>query len=142
MAITLVRNNVRPLEGAIVRGYELGGAAQVGDAVYINASDVAIKGQGNANATVRARGVIVAGAGVLPGTSYVTGQTVAVCVFGPIAGFTGMDVTNSVYVDATTAGAVTQTAPSAGGTFVFSIGYPLRTDVLFIAPQETDPGSN
>jgi hypothetical protein len=143
MALTLsVRANVRPLNGAVVRQYEAGGAVQVGDSVYIDANDKVQKARGDSNNTVRGRGVVVAGEGVPPGTSYASGQMVAVCVLGPISGFTGMDPKLSVYVDTATAGAVTQTKPTAGGTFALSIGYPLRSDVLMVAPQMTDPTSN
>lgn len=143
MALTISDvKRVRPLDGAIVRDYELASAAAVGDVVYINSSDLAAKARTNAAATARGLGVVVAGEGHLPGTSFSAGQTVSVVVMGPVSGVTGMDLTLPVYVSSATAGAMTQTAPSGANTWTQVIGYPLRTDVLMVHPQNTAPTSN
>lgn len=139
MALTLTRNNVRPLDGAIVRNYVVGGSVSVqsGDQVYVDSSDTVQLARGNATGTAKAFGFVVGGEN--NGTSFAPGQTVAVCVKGPIAGFTGMDNTKRVYTSTATAGASTQTTPTGTGNFVNVSGYPIRTDVLMVDPQMTEP---
>lgn len=143
MALTLTQKNVRPLNGAIVRGYTVGGeehTVEIGEQVYIDANDMVQLARTNAAATAFARGFVVACEnGQL---AAVTGGTVSVCVSGPIAGFTGMDLTKLVYTSSATAGASTQTAPSGAATWTNAMGYPLRSDVLMVAPVTAEPSSN
>lgn len=138
MALTLARLNVRPLNGSIVRPYTLAAAGNIGDWVYANASDKVALARGNAIGTVYAIGMIVSIEGYMPGTAGVAEQTVGVCVFGPVAGFTGMDtITPLVYIDAAVAGVGTQTAPTGGSNRVYAGGRAIRSDILFINPQMT-----
>jgi hypothetical protein len=138
MALTLVRLNVRPLNGAIVRPYTLASAGNIGDWVYPTAADKVAPARGNAIGTVYAIGIIVSIEGYMPGTAAVAEQTVGVCVFGPVSGFTGMDPVNPfVFIDAAVAGVGTQTAPTGGSNRVYAGGRAIRGDILFVCPQMT-----
>jgi len=134
------RKNVRPLNGALVRPYEAGAAVQQGDFVYVNfASDRVLPARANADGTTYAIGVVVSIEGHMPGTSAQAGQTVGVCVSGPVAGFVGMDgATGIVWLSAATAGAVTQTKPTGVTNRVFAVGRAIRSDVLMVGPQNTE----
>lgn len=138
MALTLSdRKAVRFLPGAIIRTYEVGATVQFGEAVALDANGKVVPAKTNAASTSRAIGVVVAGENFLAGTSYAAGMSVSVCVLGPIAGFTGMDVAKPVWVSAATGGESTQTEPSGAGKWSFAVGYPIATNVLFVAPQTT-----
>jgi hypothetical protein len=143
MALTISDiKNVRPLPGALVRTGTLLAAAELGEIVYIDSNDKVVKARANAAGTTRAIGIIVAGSGSFPGSTFAAGQEVGVCVLGPVAGITGMDPSLPVFVSSGTAGDMTQTAPSGAGTWTHAIGYPLRSDVLFINPQAHAAVSN
>jgi hypothetical protein len=139
MALTVTKLQVAPLPGAIVRTLRLGEAASAGQAVYPNASSAYLKA--DADAAGKFRGVavlIVDNQGQYNTTGdYASGDDVSAVVFGPVAGFSGMDPTKSVWVD-TTAGGFTQTKPAGGGIFASPIGYPLSDSVLMINPQPFD----
>jgi hypothetical protein len=49
----------------------------------------------------------------------------------------GLTVGSPIYVDATTAGAITQTAPSGTGKIVQRIGFALTAEVVFFNPSGT-----
>lgn len=142
MALTLSdRKQVRPLNGALVRPFTTAEECKLGQAVYINADGkVAPADAGDTAITAQGRGIIVSGEGILPTETIPANSAVGVVVFGPVAGFSGMDETALVYVDATTAGNFTQTEPAAG--YSMSMGYPLSADVLMVLPQSTSPASN
>ncbi len=92
MALTLSdRKLIRALNGAIVRPYVAASAVSVGDWVYVDSADLVVKARANAVGTTYAIGMVTGIDGYMPGTVAVAGQTVAVCEFGPVAGFTGMD---------------------------------------------------
>lgn len=139
MALTLSdRKQVRPLgnAGTIVRNYTAASTVQLGEAVYVNASDKVAPARSNAAGTTYAIGIVVSIEG--GGTSAAAEQTVGVCVFGPVSGFSGMNpAAPYVYVSSGTAGVFTQTAPTGGTNFVYSIARAIRSDILFIDPQNT-----
>lgn len=137
MALTLSdRKQVRPLPGAIVRHYPAASTVQLGEAVYVNASDKVAPARANAAGTTYAIGIVVSIEG--GNTSAAAEQEVGVCVFGPVTGFSGMTpATPYTYVSSGTAGVFTQTAPTGGTNFVYTIGRAIRTDILFIQPQNT-----
>jgi len=135
MALTLTRLNVRPLNGSIVRPYVAASAVSVGDWVALDVNDKVVKARANAVGTTYAIGMVVSIEGYMPGTDAAAEQTVGVCVFGPVAGFTGMNaVLPLVYLSAATAGASTQTLPTGGTNFVYMPARAIRSDVLFICP--------
>lgn len=134
------RKNVRPLNGAVVRPYEAGAAVQQGDFVYVNhTTDKVFPARANGDSTTYAIGVVVSVEGYMPGTSAVAGQTVGVCIAGPVAGFVEMDAASGiVWLSAATAGAVTQTKPTDASNRVYAVGRAIRSDVLMVAPQATE----
>lgn len=139
MALTVTKTQVRALPGAITRTVTLGEAASAGQGVYPNASSAYLKA--DADAAGKYRGVAVLandsqGQGNTSG-DFANGSDVTAILFGPVAGFSGMDPTKSVWVD-TTAGGFTQTKPSGGGVFASPIGYPIDANTLFISPQPFD----
>jgi len=139
MTLTVTKLQVAPLPGALVRTLKLGEAASAGQGVYPDASSNYLKA--DADAAGKYRGVcilIVDNQGQYNTTGdYANGDNVSAVFFGPIAGFSGMDPTKSVWVD-TTAGGFTQTKPSGGGVFASPIGYPLDANTLMVSPQPFD----
>jgi hypothetical protein len=137
MALTLSnRVLVRPLNGAIVHQYVAASAVQLGEWVYCNASDQVAPARSNAAGTTYAIGIVVSIEGGL--STAAAGQAVGVCIQGPVAGFTGMTpATPYVYVSQTTAGVGTQTIPTGGANFVYTGGRAIRSDILFVQPQNT-----
>jgi len=139
MALTVTKLQVRPLPGAIVRTLTLGEAASAGHGVYPNASSAYLKADADAAGKYRGVAILVNDSQGNGNTSgdFANGSDVSAVVFGPIAGFSGMDPTKSVWVD-TTAGGFTQTKPSGGGVFASPIGYPLTDSILMVSPQPFD----
>lgn len=139
MALTVTAAQVKPLAGAIVRTVTLGEAATAGQAVYPNASGAYLKADADAAGKYRGTGILIADSQgqFNTGASYASGSDVSMVCFGPVAGFSGMDPTKSVWVDVT-AGGFTQTKPSGGGVFASPIGYPLDANTLFVSPQPFD----
>lgn len=133
MALTKDVNKVRPLQGAIVKKHTAGGAGSIGDWVYVDANDDVQAAQGDAAGTVEAIGMVVSvsGQAVNPRTTFVAGDTLGVCVFGPVTGFSGMTQGGDVYVSAAAAGASTQTAPGVG-EFVKVAGRAVTSEELFV----------
>jgi hypothetical protein len=135
MPITLTQKNVRALNGALVRTYVAAIEGNLGDVVALDASGKVILAQGDAAASARAIGVVVSIATpALHSLTFAAGETVGVCVSGPITGFADMDETTNVWVSDVTAGEVVQSAPAGVGTFACSVGYPLGDDVLMVNP--------
>jgi len=139
MALTVTKLQVRPLPGAIVRTLTLGEAASAGHGVYPNASSAYLKADADAAGKYRGVAILVNDSQGNGNTSgdFANGSDVSAVVFGPIAGFSGMDPTKSVWVD-TTAGGFTQTKPRCGGVFASPIGYPLTDSILMVSPQPFD----
>lgn len=130
--ITVTAASVEAAENAeVIRG-TLGAAVTAGQPVYLDSDGTWKPAAASAAASALARGVVV-GAGVL-GTSYPSGAVVDIVTHGRVLGFSGMTPGGSVYVSAT-AGALDQTAPSAGGTHTFNIGWAESATALFVSPQ-------
>lgn len=115
------------------------GAIVIGNAVYSDANDGVKKAQANAVGTANVIGLAV-------DPTIATGQPVAIQMDGilaatttqwdAVAGTTG-GLTRDViyYLDPTTAGKLTSTAPSTAGQFVVSIGIAISTTELKIEIQ-------
>lgn len=133
MALTKTVSQIRPLQGAIVKQYEAGGAGNIGDWVYVDANDDVQAAQADDAGTVEALGLVVSvsGQAVNPRTTFASGDTVGVVVFGPVTGFSGMTQNGDVYVDAAAAGGSTQTAPGVGN-FVKVAGRATTSSELFV----------
>ncbi len=105
--ITVVAANVRPLEGALTRRFEAGGALSVGDAVYINADGEVEEADASAVGTAYASGLVVSAPDGK--TSAVEGEWVDVLLYGPVVGFSGMTPNDVLYLS-NTAGALADAA--------------------------------
>lgn len=142
-AITLTAKKIRPLLKAIVRPYNLGGAASVGQAVYIAADGDIEPSDADAANTARAIGVIVS-IGAYGATSGIAGDRVDVCVFGPVVGW-GTLTPGNEYFASVTPGEIEDTAPAgASSDFRWIIGRAELVDgeyVLFINPYTDDPAA-
>jgi hypothetical protein len=127
--------NVRPLDGSASRGFNLGGAAAPGDAVYIASDGDVERADGNvSNATAAVRGLVVA---IQGGKSAgVAGDRVTVCVFGPVAGFTGLTPGAPGYVS-NDAGKL----EDAAGAFTRIAGYAESATVFFVNPEQSTAAS-
>lgn len=144
MALTLSdKTQVRSLPGSLVRPFVAAAEVEMGEAVYINTSGQVDLGDANTAATALARGIVVGANGVLPSSAGVfpAGTTVSVHLFGPIAGWSGMDENGTVFLSET-AGDVTQTAPSGAGTWSREMGYAFTADLWMVNPPSSEPASN
>lgn len=141
MPLTVTKSQVTPLPGAAVRTVRLAEAASAGQPIYPNASGLYLKSDADAAGKYRSIAIlIVDNQGQYNTTGdYAAGDDVSAVFLGPVAGFSGMDPTKSVWVDVT-AGGLTQTKPSGGGVFANPIGYPIDPNTLFITPQPFDTG--
>jgi len=133
--LTVTAANVRPLDGAVCRGFKLGGAAAPGDCVYVASDGDVEKADANVSlATAAGIGVVVAIQGGK--SSGVAGDSVTVCMFGPVAGFSGLTPGARAYVS-DTAGKLSTTA----GTAKRCMGFAESATVFFVAPEQNDPSS-
>lgn len=136
-AISLTAANIRALteNGAVIRRHIAGGTITVGQLVAL-ASDGAID-PADANASQALTMAIGIAVQSYDGeTSIAAGDPVSVCVFGPVAGFSGMTPGANHYVS-DTAGAV----DDAAGTYDRIVGYAESATVLFVNPEMNDPSS-
>lgn len=86
--VTVTAKNVRPLNGAKCFPFNAGGSGAIGDLVYLASDgDVEITDASSAG-TAAAIGVVVA-AGTQGSLTFAAGDRVAVCRYGPVAGFSG-----------------------------------------------------
>jgi hypothetical protein len=141
MSLTVTPANVAPLVGSVVRNGILNAEAALGSGVYPLSTGKLAKSQANTAAASLAIGVLVS-ANEAGATTAPADKSVAIVTFGPVAGFTGMTPGGLVYVDASTAGAFTQTKPSGASTWTHAIGYALEEDILFVMPGIASPVSN
>ena len=137
--ITVTSNLIRPLEGAIVRRFDAGGALSAGDWVYVNTDGEVEQGDADVEAASQARGLVVADS--TGATSFAAGQRVDVVVYGPVTGFSGMTPGDAIFVSVT-AGAGDHTAPAAAGDYPFACGYAESAETVFVNPQAQEPVVN
>lgn len=142
MALTRTARNVSALPGAIVNSYVAAETLENGQAVYINSSGQAALARANVAATSQARGIVTSVNDEGGATSIAVGNTVSVCMFGPVAGFSDMDEGGIIWLSAATAGAVTQTQPSGASTWSHAMGYAAEIDKFFVQPGVLAPTSN
>ncbi len=139
MAVTA--RNVRALEGSLTRPGVAGGAAALGDALYLNSSGQWVEADANVSAVVAgARGILVAVNE--PGeTTVASGDAIEVCVFGPVGGFSALTPGARQFLS-NTAGELTETAPTGAGTWTTPVGYAEAATILFVNPGLAAPTSN
>jgi hypothetical protein len=136
--LTKTPKQIAPLAGSRVVTHTLGGAADVGDSVYIAADGDVEVSNGSAAATAEAIGLIVGIEGSVPyDTALVAGQRVTVCVFGPVGGFSGLTPGANGWVS-DDAGEL----EDAEGTVTFPMGYAQSTTVFFVQPGRAAPTSS
>jgi hypothetical protein len=133
--LTVTAAKVRPLDGSRTRGFDLGGAAAPGDAVYIASDGDIEKADANVSAaTGRGIGLIVAIEGGK--SAGVAGDHCTVCVFGPVEGFSSLTPGANGYLS-DTAGKLAD----AAGTQSRIIGYAESATAFFVLPEMNDPSS-
>lgn len=134
--ISLTAANVRALQanGAVVRSFTAGGSITVGDLVYIASDGDVEQADGTGQASAKAIGIAVES---YDGeTSINSGDSVSVCVLGPVSGFSGMTPGQTLYTS-DTAGNVSDTA----GTYTHVIGRAEAADIIWVEPDHSDPSS-
>lgn len=125
---------IRPLDGSVVRGYDLGEAMAPGDCVFVDTDGDINKADGNAVASAKGIGLIVA---IQGGKALgALGDKASVCVFGPVAGFSSLTPGANGYVS-DDAGKL----EDAAGTCSRIMGYAEAATVFFIHPEQNDPSS-
>ena len=134
--ISVTAAQVRALteNGAVIRRYDAGGAITIGNAVYVAADGDVEQADGSAAGTARAIGIAVAHHDDT--TSIASGDPVAVCVFGPVGGYSGMTPGAKVWVS-DTAGRL----DDAAGSSAHELGYSESASVVFVNPDPAGAGS-
>lgn len=131
MAVTATK--VSPLTGAVLRDYVATSATVNGNAVAIDSNSQIVKAKADTAATSTAIGIQVAVPDAGQTTS-VANDRCTVCTFGPVGGFSSLTPGAVYYVDSSTAGAITATAPTGGSVWAKSVGYAESATVLFVLP--------
>lgn len=134
---TVTALDVSPLPGAIWRDYDAGGSGNVGDLVYLDASGNVQVTDANAAATAQALGIVVA-AGSIGATSFVSGDRVTVCEYGPVGGFSSMTPAGLGYVSETAA-KIADTAPSTAAAVVCVVGFCESATTFFVMIERINP---
>lgn len=136
--ISYTAAQIAPLtdNGAIVRPYTAGGTVTVGQAVYIATDGDVEPADANAGTPAeQVRGIAVAS---YDGeTTINSGDPCSVCVFGPVAGFSGMTPGDIIYLS-NTVGRVAD----AAGSFSRVVGHAESATVLFVNPDQSDAASS
>jgi len=144
MAVTAAK--VRALEGATLRQAVANATINMGDTFYIaddqdNILPKVAQGDANVSALIaNVRGVVTA-VSREGETQALAGDGITVCVFGPVAGFSGLTPGVRQF-QSSTAGAITETAPTGAGTWTAPVGYAESDGVLFVLPGLQAPASN
>lgn len=143
MAVTALNVRIDANRGrSLTIDADLGGAATIGNAVYMASDDDIEEADANAAASAKAIGILV-GLGVeTPGTTVgAAGDRGTVCVFGLVYGFSSLTPGALLYVSATT-GEITHTAPTGAGSWTYAIGYAWDATTVFVQPGLVAPVSN
>jgi hypothetical protein len=130
--LTVTAANVRPLPGAVVIKLEAAAAIDIGTPVYLSAAGEVTECDASVLASSQAIGVVVGVTNGASATAAADGESVDVCVFGPIA---GCDTTyNALYYVDDDAGVMAD----AAGTDSCIVGIGLGNDKLLVRPQQVD----
>lgn len=139
-AVAYTPAHIRPLQGAVLRDFDAGGSGEVGNSVYIASDDDVEVTDANAAVTAKFHGIVVA-VNKEGETSFVAGDRLSVCVWGPVAGFRDMTPGARLFVDED-AGKLDETVPSGAGTWTKSAGYAESAGTVFVMPDVAAPSSN
>lgn len=116
-----------------------GAVVTPGQPVYLDGTNGWKPADADAAASGMARGIALSDN--YGSTSFPSGSTIDILVYGRIGGFAGMTPGGNVYVSLT-AGSLDQTAPPDSGDFIFAIGWAESATVIFVQPQITVPTAN
>ena len=128
-AVTVTARKVSAMPTSTVFPYDAGGSGSLGDSVYINGSGAAVQSDGNAGSGAELSVGIVVSAGTFGATTFVSGDRVGVCRYGPVEGFSGATPGGLGYAS-DTAGVVAD----AAGTNSRVIGRFDSATCLFVNP--------
>lgn len=144
MAVTAL--SVRPdsVKGrSLQKTYQAGGSLTVGNAGYIDSSGYIQAARANAAATTKGIGIVAAVQDTSGGvTTAASGDRVSLIIFGLVYGFSSLTPGALQYISSSSAGALTETAPSGAGTWTWAIGYAIDANTLFVQPGLVAPVSN
>jgi len=124
MAITAPTdtNNIRPLEGAIIRRCTAGTGGTTAGFIVADGADGVVHCDGNGAAQKKPKGIAIKTAAA--------GEVVPVVVYGAVMGWTGASVGVPIYPDDTTAGTPSETA----STNAIAVGTTESATIVFVSP--------
>lgn len=142
LSFTAKNISVNPSQGSIVRSYKAASSisSPLGKAVALDSNGDIILADANASqSAATAIGVIVALSNVYAeNATLAAGESCAVCVFGPVWGFSGLAEGGYGWVG-TTAGEIVDTAPSTA--YQYTLGQNLTSACFFVRPGIASPSS-
>lgn len=127
---TLIPAQIRPLVGSHTRKGKAGEDLEVGQVVHKDSNGDWVAALAD-DVTTGLIGICVSGA--KGNTTIVKGEEVDVVTYGPVAGFTDLDVTKNYYLDDVNAGKMVDTGPD---TKVI-LGYPESAQIFYVNPDAT-----
>lgn len=126
--------------GAIMNQFAAGVALTIGQAVYVDSNDLLQLAIASASLTARVIGLVVGSPHFAYGqTTIAAGEFATICVLGPVWGFSALVAGTVYWIDKTTAGALTDTAPTAA--YQFALGRAESSDTFFVYPGVSAPVS-
>lgn len=128
-------------QGSLIRNFEADESGGIGDAVYITSAGKVKLADANVDASplvAQAVGIVVAVPDPYGSTTFVAGNRVSVCLFGPVWGWSSL-VEGTLLYASKTAGDVEQTIPTSA--YQWAIGYAIADDCLFVHPGIAAPVS-
>lgn len=128
ITVTAAQVSALPANGAVLHTFTAGGTITIGNLVYIDGSGYAQHADGNVSIAV-ATAVGIAVESYDGQTSVASGDPVAVALFGPVSGYSGMTPGSYVYVSDTVG-----RLSSVAGTATFIVGYALTAGIVFLIP--------
>jgi hypothetical protein len=140
-AVTVTASQISASEerGAIIERYVAGVAISLGQSVYLDSSNNAQLSKADSSAHAQAVGIAAIPDNFDGETVIQAGGTVAVVVYGPVWGFTGLVPGNPLWVDKTTAGSLNTAAPT--GAYQFQVGHSIDPETFFVDPGTSSPVS-
>lgn len=116
-----------------------------GDAVYLDGNNKLNKAIATSANAARAIGIVCDVPNFYAEASCPAGGQATVAVFGPVEGWGKSNSAvmingKPVWVDKTTAGKLTDTAPT-GGAYQYQVGHMLGNDTIVVDPGTTSPSS-
>lgn len=133
ISFTASKLSADPDRGSVITNLIALTAMSIGDVVYVDTNNKAVKAQANSQTASRAIGIVVGVPNFYGETAVVAGDYVAVCVLGPVYGWDVALALGPIYVDKTTAGKMNDAAPT-GGAWQYVIGHAIASDTIFVSP--------